>query len=109
MGKESMLHLDRNESCLRELGRGGKSESFFTFMRFSVYLIRRHLLPVRLDDEPEPVAGDGADAEAGHEDGELLPGLDEAAQQTGILAEWPVALQGCPQRQRGGEDAEEEV
>ena len=40
-----------------------------------------HLLPRRLHDEPEPVAGDGADAEGRHEDGEVLRCLQELAQQ----------------------------
>ena len=33
-----------------------------------------------LDDEPEPVAGDGHDAEGRHEDREVLPRLHELAQ-----------------------------
>ncbi len=51
-----------------------------------LHLVGRHLLPVRLHDEPEPVAGDGADAEGRHEDGELLTGLDELAQVQGVAA-----------------------
>ena len=39
-----------------------------------------HLAVLVLDDEPEPVAGDGHDAEGRHEDREVLPRLHELAQ-----------------------------
>ena len=44
-------------------------------------LLGRHLLPGGLHDEPEAVAGDGADAEGRHEDGEVLGRLQELAQE----------------------------
>ena len=33
-----------------------------------------------LHDEPEPVAGDGPDAEGGHDDGKILTGLHQTAE-----------------------------
>ena len=44
-------------------------------------LLGRHLLPGGLHDEPESVAGDGADAEGRHEDGEVLGRLQKLAQE----------------------------
>ena len=45
-----------------------------------------HLSVLVLHDEPEPVAGDGHDAEGRHEDGEVLTGLHELAQVLGVLS-----------------------
>ena len=46
----------------------------------STDLIGRHLRLVGLHDEPEAVARDGPDAEGGHDDGKVLAGLHELAQ-----------------------------
>ncbi len=64
---------------------------------------------MRLHDEPEPVAGDGPDAEGGHDDGEVLSCLHQPAQDVRVRPEWPVALQGGPEGEGGREAAEEEV
>jgi hypothetical protein len=39
---------------------------------FQRNLFCRHLRLIRLHDEPEPVAGDGADAKRGHDDRKIL-------------------------------------
>ncbi len=70
------LISDRAFSCSHVLVSPFSGLAFFLIL--PVYLICRHLLPVGLHDEPESVAGDGADAEGGHEDGKLLSGLDES-------------------------------
>jgi len=49
---------------------------------------------VRLHDEPEPVAGDSPDAEGGHDDGKVLSGLHQPAQDVCVRPERPVAFQG---------------
>ena len=64
------------------------------------YLVGSHLPPLGLNDEPEPVAGDGADAEGGHEDWKVLTRFHELADELGVAPERPVALQGVPQSQR---------
>ena len=47
-----------------------------------------------LHDEPEPVAGDGPDAEGGHDDRKVLSGLHELAKDVGPTAQRPVAFKG---------------
>ena len=47
--------------------------------QMSIYLIGRHLCGVGLHDEPEPVAGDGPDAEGGHDDRKILASLHQSA------------------------------
>ncbi len=74
-----------------------------------VYQFGGHLLLVRLHDEPEPVAGDGADAEGGHDDRKVLSGLHQLTEDVRLPAERPVAFEGVPERERRGEVAEEEV
>ena len=73
------------------------------------YLAGSHLFLLALDNEPEPIAGDGADQEGRHEDGEVLAGFQKLADESSVAAQRPVALQNVPQGQRGGENAEEEV
>ena len=46
----------------------------------STDLIGRHLRLVGLHDEPEAVARDGPDAEGGHDDGKILTGLHQTAE-----------------------------
>ncbi len=62
-----------------------------------------------LDDVSEPITGNGANTERGHDDGEVLAGLHELAQDLGVLAERPVAFQSRPQGKGRGEVAQEEV
>ena len=64
---------------------------------------------MRLHDEPEPVASDGPDAEGGHDHRKVLAGLHKLAKDPGVVAERPVAFQGRPEGEGGGEVAEEEV
>ena len=46
----------------------------------SLNLFCGHLRLVRLHDEPEAIAGDGPDAEGGHDDGKILTGLHQTAE-----------------------------
>jgi len=74
-----------------------------------IHLSGGHLLFMALHDESESVAGDGADAEGGHEDGEVLASFHKLAQWLRPSTKGPVALKNRPQSERGSKDAEKEI
>ncbi len=77
--------------------------SLFTKMkrwRLVLNLFGGHLCFVRLRDEPEPVAGDRADAEGGHDDWKVLSGLHQLTQDVGVGAKRPVTFKCRPARRK---------
>ena len=85
-----------------------RNHGYFFWMT-NLYLFGRHLRFVALCDVSKSVASDGPDAKTRHDDGEILSGLYEFAEDFRIASQRPVAFQGRPKCQWWGEVAKEKV